>query len=218
MKRQFRDRIKRSCSLLALQCLLVMTPNNARAGNLNQSIFLVATGIGLLSTYVTTRSEQVKSARDFFNLQGEYYYGIRDTSVVSEGFAIERRLAPWFSVGLELTVQQMFAADYNAFGASFNPQFKWFLFGESRLSPFIAYTAGVHYANTVFPQGGTNFTFRLIYALGFEYKISSSQFVRLSVGHLHQSNNNLLDRNPGYNGNGVALSYVWEWDRKQTTD
>lgn len=177
----------------------------------NENIFLIATGLGALSTYLSEVALEDEANLDFFAGQAEYYCGVRETSVLSQGFGIERRLANWFSVGLEFTTQEMFASNYGSFGVSINPQFKWFLFGNSTFSPYLAYTSGLFYATSEFPQSGTNFTFRLIYALGVEYKLSADQRVRLSIGHLHQSNNNLLATNPGYDGDGLALSYIWKW-------
>lgn len=179
--------------------------------NRNQTIFLVAIGLGAVSTFLNEVVLPPEEKTDFFAVQGEYYYGARATSVFSQDFGIERRLSNWFSIGLELTVQEMWAQDYATFGVSFSPQFKWFLFGNSKFSPFLLYTAGLSYANDVFPQGGTNFTFRLLYGLGLEYKLSTTQRVRVSASQLHQSNNNLLSPNPGYDGYGLALSYIWKW-------
>jgi hypothetical protein len=179
--------------------------------NRNQTIFIVAMGAGALSTYLSEVVLPDEENLDFFSTQGEFYYGARSTSVFSQDFGIERRLSNWLSVGLEFTIQEMWAGGYSAFGASFNPQFKWFLFGNSKFSPFLLYTAGLFYATDVFPQAGTQFTFRLLYGLGVEYKLSPAQRLRVSVAQLHQSNNNLLSPNPGYDGYGLALSYVWRW-------
>lgn len=197
---------------LLLAFLFCFAPTRtARAAGLHESIFLVFTGLGGLSTYLAETRTPEDHKTNFYAVQAEFYHGLRNTSVLSEGFGLERRLAPWFSIGVEVTVQQMLAPSYAALGASLNPQFKWYLLGDATLTPFIAYTSGLHYASTEFPQGGTQFTFRLICAIGIEYKLTPRHRARLSVGHLHQSNNNLLPVNPGYDGDGIALSYLWAW-------
>jgi len=44
-----------------------------------------------------------------------------------------------------------------------------------------------------------------------EYTTERKNKLRLSYGHIHQSNNDLLDPNPGEDGNGFNFTYLWFW-------
>lgn len=189
---------------------LLATPQTTLAGS-NQNRFMIAAGLGAVSAWITEGLLQDEEKLNFFNVQGEFYSGSRSTTILSQGFAVERRSSHWFSLGLEVMSQQFLSPTYSGFGGSFNPQFRWYLFGKSPLSPYAGYTAGLFYGNTEFPEYGTQFTFRLLYMLGLEYKLTAEQRLRVSFGHLHHSNNNLLDVNPGFDGNGFAIGYAWAW-------
>jgi hypothetical protein len=90
-----------------------------------------------------------------------------------------------------------------------NTYYRWYLFGKKKISPYIEYGAGLFYGFKKFPQNGSNFTFNLTNALGIEYTIKNQNKIRLSYGHIHQSNNNLFNENPGIDGNGLNFTYLW---------
>jgi hypothetical protein len=52
------------------------------------------------------------------------------------------------------------------------------------------------------PPNGTNFTFNLTTQVGAEDGLENKVTLRLGDGHIHQSNNELLDPNPGEDKNG----------------
>lgn len=137
--------------------------------------------------------------------------GTSGGTVMLENFGIEKRLAHWFGIGLELNTQQWFYEEKAGAGIGFNTYYRWYLRGRKRLSPYIEYGAGLFRGFSEFPPDGTRFTFNLTTQLGLEYQLNNQDKVRLGYGHLHQSNNGLLEPNPGEDGNGFNVTYLWLW-------
>jgi hypothetical protein len=134
-------------------------------------------------------------------------------TVFMETFGIEKRVAPWFAFALEFNSQQWTSSESNGAGIGINTHYRWYAFGKKRVSPFIEMGAGAFQAFSPFPADGTNFTFHLTGNLGVEYTRSNLDKVRFTYGHLHQSNNDLFDSNPGIIGNGFTISYSWFWKK-----
>ncbi len=134
-------------------------------------------------------------------------------TVLLENFGIEARLAPWFGLGIEWNTQQWLYPEKNGWGMGIMSFYRWHLFGRKRFSPYLEYGAGLFHGFSKFPPEGTQFTFNLSSQLGVEYTLPNEHKLRLSYGHLHQSNNGLLDPNPGEDGNGFHLTYLWRWGK-----
>lgn len=138
--------------------------------------------------------------------------GVFDGTVFVENFGIAKQLVPWFSLAIEANTQQWtYKNGANGIGGGINFYYKWNLLGQKRLSPFLEYGTGLFFGAQRFPHDGTHFTFNLSSQLGLEYKLPNQNRIRLSYGHLHQSNNNTLSPNPGEDGNGFHLTYAWFW-------
>jgi len=138
-------------------------------------------------------------------------FGTLGGTVMMENFGIEKRLTPWFGLGLEINNQQWIYEEGNGAGMGFNTYYRWHLFGRKKLSPFIEYGAGFFYGFSEFPPDGTNFTFNLTTQVGAEYTFENKNKLRLGYGHIHQSNNDLLEPNPGEDGNGLNITHLWSW-------
>lgn len=136
-------------------------------------------------------------------------------TVYHQNFGLEKRLAPWFAIALEFNNQQWSSSESNGAGIGLNTHYRWYLFGKKRLSPFIEMGAGAFRGFSKFPSDGSNFTFHLTGNLGLEYTRKNQDRLRFTYGHLHQSNNDLLDANPGAIGNGFTISYAWFWKRSK---
>jgi hypothetical protein len=74
--------------------------------------------------------------------------GIFDTvgrTVIMENFGVDKRLAPWFALGLEINNQQWIYKEGNGAGLGIYTYYRWHLFGKRKLSPYLAYGAGIFY-------------------------------------------------------------------------
>lgn len=138
-------------------------------------------------------------------------FGTIGGTVIMENFGIEKRIAPWFGLGIEVNNQQWIYEERNGAGMGLNLYYRWHLFGRKKISPFLEYGSGFFFGFTDFPPNGTNFTFNLTTQIGVEYTTERKDKLRLSYGHIHQSNNDLLDPNPGEDGNGFNFTYLWFW-------
>ena len=147
----------------------------------------------------------------YYQVRGGFWGAQYSTSILMESFGVEKRVAPWFALNLELSTQQWFSQGDAGLGFSFIGYYRWHAFGKRKFSPFLEHGTGVHYGLQKFPSHGSKMTFHLTTALGVEYKLPSKNKVRLSYGHLHQSNNGLFPENPGIYGNGIQASYSWYW-------
>ena len=74
---------------------------------------------------------------------------------------------------------------------------------------------GVFQGFSPFPVDASNFTFHLTGNLGLEYTQTNQIKIRFTYGHLHQSNNDLFEVNPGIIGNGFTISYAWFWAKSK---
>jgi hypothetical protein len=135
-------------------------------------------------------------------------FGTYGGTIIMENYGIEKRLAPWFGLGLEINNQQWIYEDGNGAGMGLNTYYRWHLLGKKKLSPYLEYGAGFFYGFSEFPPNGTNFTFNLTTQLGAEYTLDTKDKIRLSYGNIHQSNNGLLDPNPDEDGNGFNFTYL----------
>ena len=143
------------------------------------------------------------------------YYNTDGTSVFGQNFGMEKKLSHWFAIGVEGYAQQFKDQGSTGMGFGLNAYYRWYAFGKKRLSPFIEYGTGGFYGFKPFPTGGSKFTFHLTSAMGMEYELKNQNKVRLTYGHLHQSNNGLFELNPGMDATGITLTYLWRWKKKQ---
>ena len=141
------------------------------------------------------------------------YYGTSGTSIFAQNFGIEKKLSHWFGIGLETFAQQFKDRGSSGMGLGLNAYYRWYAFGKKRLSPFLEYGTGGFYGFKPFPTRGSKFTFHLTSAVGLEYELKSANKLRLTYGHLHQSNNGLFEANPGYDASGITLTYLWRWKK-----
>lgn len=164
---------------------------------------------------------------DFYQVHSGYYYGesgsggamfpggqsytSENYSIIMQNFGMEREFSPWFSMLLEGNLQEMANDDYFSMGIGLKPYCRWTLFRKWVIHPYIEYGAGIFYAFSKFPENGSNFTFNLNYGVGLEYILPNKDKIRLDANFKHQSNNNLFDSNPGFDSNGISLSYCWYW-------
>ena len=140
-------------------------------------------------------------------------WGTTSGTVLMENFGVERRVTPWFGISAEVVNQQYFSEGYGGAGMGFSGYYRWYLFGRKRLSPFMEHGTGVFWGFNKFPQDGSNFTFHLTSSLGLEYTMKNENKIRATYGHIHQSNNDLRPVNPGMDGNGFSVTYLWSWKK-----
>lgn len=177
---------------------------------MDQTSFLVVMGAAVAS-YGLAEFVCRDTNLNFYQARLGFIQGQGNTSVIIENFGIEKRVAPWFAIAIELNNQQWFNQEARGMGVGLNTYYRWYAFGKKRVSPFIEYGAGLYHGFNAFPTDGTRFTFNLTTALGVEYTLNNQNKLRVSYGHLHQSNNDLLPTNPGFDGNGFSISYSQFW-------
>jgi hypothetical protein len=137
-----------------------------------------------------------------------------DYNILMENFGVEREFTKWFSLRLEANVQQCFNSDYFTVGGGIKTYYKWTILRKKKIHPFIEYGAGVFLAAKKFPEDGSTGTFNLNYAIGGEYILPNNDKIMVDFNFKHHSNNNLGDSNPGFDSNGVSISYCWARDKK----
>ncbi|MCL3781357.1 hypothetical protein EMN47_13285 [Prolixibacteraceae bacterium JC049] len=186
----------------------------------NQETFVGVFGAAVLSytlaELVSKNGENTNYYQARTGMNNEYFWGYR--KVFHQNFGVEKQVAPWFAFAVEGNLQQwsdktpdIKSKDAFGIGAGIMTYYRWYLFGKKRISPYLEYGAGLFYGFKEFPYNGTNFTFNLSTQLGVEYKLKNKDKIRLGYGQFHQSNNNLLQPNPGYDGDGFSISYSWFW-------
>jgi len=183
---------------------------------LDQSTFIGVISVAALSYGLAQFVFNDTEAFNYYQVRAGVF-GTTGGTVLMENFGIEKRLAPWFGLGLEINNQQRIYEEKNGAGIGFNTYYRWHLFGKKRISPYIEYGAGFFYGFSEFPPNGTNFTFNLTTQVGAEYTLENKDKLRLGYGHIHQSNNELLDPNPGEDGNGFNITYLCLWREHNTS-
>lgn len=177
---------------------------------MDQTTFVGLISVAALSYGLTKFVFKENETLNFYQVRAGVF-GTEGGTVVMENFGIEKRLAPWFGLGLEINNQQWIYEEKNGAGMGFNTYYRWHLLGKKKISPYIEYGAGFFFGFSDFPPNGTNFTFNLTTQVGAEYTFEDQNKLRLGYGHIHQSNNELLDPNPGEDGNGLNITYLWFW-------
>lgn len=142
-------------------------------------------------------------------------YDQTDYCIFMESFGVEREFSKWFSMRLEANIQEFTGDNYFSMGGGIKTYYKWTFLRKLRVHPFIEYGAGVFYAAKKFPEDGSRGTFNLNYAVGGEYILPNNDKIMADFNFKHHSNNNLGDANPGFDGNGVSVSYSWFWKEKK---
>ena len=178
---------------------------------LDQESFIFLSGAAitslLLSEFILEEEENVNYYQARFGVVGT----TRGT-VFIENVGIEKRLSHWYSIALELNNQQWYHPEDKGLGMGLNTYYKWNLLGKQRISPFLEYGAGVFYGFKNFPPDGSKFTFNLTTQIGVEITVENQNKIRFGYGHLHQSNNDLILPNPGEDGNGFNITFLWLWN------
>jgi hypothetical protein len=168
---------------------------------LDQSTFIGGICIAALSYGLAQFVYNDTEAFNYYQVRARVL-GTTGGTVLMENFGFEKRLDSWFGLDLEINNQQSINEEKNRAGIRFNTNYRWHLFGRRRIGPFIEYGAGFFYGFSEFPLNGTNFTFNLTTQVGAEDGLENKVTLRLGDGHIHQSNNELLDPNPGEDKNG----------------
>lgn len=161
-----------------------------------------------VGSYFLTKNAPDDEKIDFYQARFGYFNG-DGYNVLLQNFGVEREYSSWFSLRAEGNVQEFIRESSSTFGLGFKLYTRWTLLGKKKLSPFFEYGAGPFIALDRFPSDGTRFTFNLTYALGLEYTLANKNKIRLDANFIHHSNASLSDRNPGFDGNGVTVSYSW---------
>jgi hypothetical protein len=178
---------------------------------INQKSFLGVFGAAAGSFLVTKFALRHKPADLNFYQARVGVVGVFGGTVFVENVGISKQLVPWFGLAIEANAQEWIYEDTRGFGGGMSFYYKWNVLGKKRLSPYLEYGTGLFYGASKFPPDGTQFTFNLSTQLGAEYRLKNQDRIRLSYGHLHQSNNNTLTPNPGEDGNGFHLTYARFW-------
>lgn len=167
-----------------------------------------------LEEFVFKKHENLNFYTARIGMNNEYAFGLKN--VWHQNIGVEHRIANWFSVSAELNIQEWHDTSPNienkqktGMGLGVMTYYTWYILGKMKLCPFIEYGAGAFLGFKKFPYNGTQYTFNHSTQLGLEYTINDSSKARISYGHFNQSNYNLLDSNPAYNGNGFSLAYAW---------
>lgn len=195
-----------------------------------QTGFIVMSGSALVSYLISEFLSGVPHL-DYYQFHGGYYYGESggggpafpgepvytpdNYHVIMQNFGVEREFSPWFSLMLEANLQEMANANYFSMGIGLKPYVRWTFFRKWRIHPYIEYGAGIFYAFSEFPENGSKLTFNLNYALGLEYILPNKDKIRLDFNFKHHSNNNLFESNPGFDGNGVSISFCRYWKERE---
>lgn len=200
-----------------------------------QTGFLIMTG-SAIGSYFVSKFLSSDSEYTFYQTHAGYYYGRSGAqmgpnpgdfngttttdsereyyNIIMENFGVEREYSRWFSLRLEANIQEFTADDYFTLGGGIKTYYKWTFMRKWMVHPFIEYGAGIFYALDKFPEDASNLTFNLNYAIGAEYILPNNNKIMLDFNFKHHSNNNLFENNPGFDGNGVSISYSWFWKEK----
>ncbi|MEO0896327.1 MAG: acyloxyacyl hydrolase [Bacteroidota bacterium] len=173
----------------------------------NQTSFLLAIGAAVVSYGI---AEFAQDHQNLNFLQGRLGYksGTDGYQIFIQNFGLGKTVAPWFAIAAEANVQEWTNGNNRGIGGGIMTYYRWYAFGNKKLSPYMEHGAGLFFGATPFPANGSKFTFNLHTQLGLEYTLPKESRIRLSYGHIHQSNNGLFAANPGYAGNGLNLSYA----------
>lgn len=180
---------------------------------MNQTSFFVLMGSAATS-YLAAEFLTDTAHQNYYQSRIGVYGVSNHTTITLQSFGIEKRIANWFSSGIELIFQQWRTRDpqiHTGAGLGFNTYYRWHLLSKKRISPYLEYGAGVFNGFSPLPYNASRFTFHLTTSLGVEYNFSNDNLLRLSYGHLHQSNNGLFEPNPGLDGGGVQVTFLWFW-------
>lgn len=179
----------------------------------DQNGFLVLMGAAVTSYALSEYAFRYKDKNYYHFRVGYYGSSSAKTGVLIQQLGMEKRLAPWYAIGLEINLQEWYEQEgTTGIGAGFIPYYRWYVFGTKKVRPFLEYGAGVFYGLSKFPSTGTNFSFHLTSQFGVEYALHNKNLIRISYGHLHQSNNGLLEPNPGVDLDGLNLAVLFYWD------
>ena len=156
-----------------------------------------------------------ESNEHYYQARASYFANTKKLSITGQSFGIEKRLSHWFGIGAETHAQQWCDRGKSGFGLGLNGYYRWYAFGKKRLSPFFEFGTGAFYGFSPLPTDGTKFTFYLTSAFGLEYDLKNKNKLRMTWGHLHQSNNGLLEPNPGLDATGISITYLWRWKKER---
>lgn len=186
----------------------------------NQRTFFGVMGAAALSYALAEFAFKDEENLNFYQVRAgmndEYVWGLK--SVWHQNFGVENRVAPWFAFAAEFNFQQwndrtpgIEKKDKFGMGAGIMTYYRWYLLGKKKISPFLEYGTGLFFGFEKFPYNGSKFTFNHSTRLGIEYTFENKNKLRVAYGQVHQSNNGLFSKNPGYDGNGFSISYSWFW-------
>ena len=174
-----------------------------------QTQFFVFSGTAALSVMIAKLTSK-EPELSYYQAHIGYFNG-DGYSVFMQNFGVEQEFAPWHSLKIEGNINQFTGEDYTTVSIGFRMYSRWSAFGKKKLSPYFEYSMGILNAFQAFPEGGSRFNFHQTLALGLQYKLANRNKIRLDYDTMHLSNNNLFDSNPGFDTNGITLSYSWFW-------
>lgn len=140
-------------------------------------------------------------------------WGLEGAISSTQAGGVEWRPARWFSLSWEVYLHEFGGERGSGVGVGLVPYFRWHAFGARKVSPYLEYGTGLHQGFARFPEDGSFFTFHLSTQLGVEVEVADRQRLRVGYGHLHHSNNDLAEPNPGIIGGGLSVAYSWEIGR-----
>ena len=174
----------------------------------NGAIIMTALGIG---AYFLTKNVPDEKKSKFYQLHFAFFQG-DGYKVYMQNFGLEREYSNWFSLRAEGNIQEFIRDENsgdNTFGLGFKLYSRYTAFGKKKVSPFFEYGAGLFTALKQFPFDGSRFTFNLTYAAGLEFTLANENKIRVDYNFIHHSNANIGSRNPGFDANGVSVSFSW---------
>jgi len=171
--------------------------------------FFIMTAL-TLGSFFLLKNNSDKDKIDYYQAHAGYFNG-DNYSVFMQNVGVEREYSPWFSLRAEGNIQEFVKnnSGRSNFGLGFKIYSHWSVFGLKKFSPFFEYGAGPFVALNRFPSNGSRFTFNLTYALGVEYTLRNKNKIRLDANFIHHSNASLTVNNPGFDSNGITISYSW---------
>jgi hypothetical protein len=171
----------------------------------NGVIIMIALGIG---SYFFTKNVPEEKKAIFYQLHFAFFEG-DGYKVYMQNFGVEREYSNWFSLRAEGNIQEFIKENDNTFGLGFKLYSRYTAFGSKKISPFFEYGSGLFMALKQFPSNGSRFTFNLTYTVGLEFTLRNKNKIRAVYNFIHHSNANIGRRNPGFDANGVSISFSW---------
>lgn len=118
---------------------------------------------------------------------------------------------PLKSFGCELNIWQFYEGGITSTGIGIRPMTKYYLWRTNSYRVFIEVKGGVIYVTPQFPEGGSQFNFTATVSAGVDIRLSERTKWMFAGRYTHMSNWNMygVDRNPTWDGLGMASGIIW---------